>query len=182
MKKLFLIAGFLLSVHCLFAQQKPTELDKSPLDVSYFPANFPILKMKSQVGAAPLARVLYSRPQKKGRNIFGEEVKYNEIWRMGANEASEFELFKDARIGGKKLAKGRYSIFCIPTESKWTIIFNKDNFSWGSYSYQPDKDVARIEVPVKKAEEPIEALTMYFENNNWNIMWDGLKVEVPISF
>ena len=182
MKRALLFSALLLSVNILFAQQKPTELDKSPLDVAYFPSNYPLLKMRGQATTDPLARIIYSRPQKKGRTIFGEEVKYQELWRLGANEATEFELFKEAKIAGKKVPKGRYTVYCIPTENKWTIIFNKDNFSWGSFSYKPEKDVARVDVPIQKNTENVEALTMFFGSNTWNILWDGLKVEVPISF
>ena len=163
-------------------QAKPTDLDKSPMDVSYFPRNYPQLKMRGQVTGEPSARILYSRPQKKGRAIFGEEVKFNEVWRLGANESTELELFKNATIGGKKIAKGRYSVYCMPTETKWTIILNKDNYSWGSFKYQADKDVARIEVPVQKNEDNVEALTMYFENNNWIIQWANYKAAIPVIF
>jgi hypothetical protein len=182
MKRLVFLAAFILAAHCLMAQPKPTELDKSPLDVSYYPANYPILKMSGKTSTDPLARILYSRPQKKGRNIFGEEVKYNEVWRLGANEATELELFKNATIGGKKIPKGRYSVFCVPTESKWTIVLNKDNYTWGSFTYKQEKDLARIDVPVQKNNENVEALTMYFDNNALNIQWDVLKVAIPISF
>jgi hypothetical protein len=185
MKKLVLMITVAFTTMVVSAQQKPTELDKSPLDVSYYPSNYPILKMRGQVNGEPLARLLYSRPQKKGRTIFGGEVKYDEIWRLGANESTEIELFKSANIGGKKISKGRYSLYCIPTENKWTLIFNKDNYSWGSFVYKEEKDVARIEVPVQKNTEITEALTMYFENNgtsNLTILWDDLKVIVPITF
>lgn len=182
MKRLVFLAAFFLAAQCSMAQQKPTELDKSPLDVSYYPANYPLLKMRGQTSTDPLARILYSRPQKKGRDIFGEEVKYNEVWRLGANEATELELFKNATIGGKKIPKGRYTVYCVPTESKWTIVLNKDNYTWGSFTYKQDKDVARIDVPVQKNTENVEALTMYFDNNALNIQWDVLKVAIPISF
>lgn len=168
------------------AQQKPTDLDKSPLDVCYYPSNFPILKMKGQAAEEPYARVVYSRPQKKGREIFGNEVKYNEVWRLGANEATELELFRPAKLGNTKLAKGRYSLFCIPTANKWTIVVNKDVFSWGSFTYKSDKDVARIEVPVQTTDEDVEAFTMYFDNAKsgavLQILWENLKVGLPISF
>lgn len=180
MKKLLFLLAF--AATGVMAQQKPTELDKSPLDVIYYPANYPILKMRGQGGSEPLARILYSRPQKKGRSIFGEEVKYNEVWRLGANEATELEVFKNANFGGKKIAKGRYSLYCIPTESKWTIVVNKDNYSWGSFTYKPEKDVARIDVPVQKNAESVEALTMFFDNNSLIVEWDTLKVAVPVSF
>jgi hypothetical protein len=181
MKNLFFLLAVLFSTQ-LFAQQKPTDLDKSPLDVSYYPANFPILKMRGQANGDPLARIIYSRPQLKGRNIFGEEVKYNEVWRLGANESTELELFKNAVIGGKKIPKGRYTLYCIPTESKWTIVINKENYTWGSFTYKSDKDVARIDVPVQKNNDEVEALTIYFDNSSMAILWDKVKVNVPISF
>lgn len=182
MKKIFFVLGFLLVGQLLIAQSKPTDLDKSPLDIAYFPANFPVMKMKGQTGPEPFSRVLYSRPQKKGRTIFGEEVKYNEVWRLGANEATEIELFKNATIAGKKVPKGRYTLYCIPLENKWTLIFNKDNYSWGSFAYKSDKDVARVDVPVQKNNEAVEALTMYFDNSNLNILWENVKVQVPVNF
>jgi hypothetical protein len=182
----FAIIVLLFACNFSIAQQRPTELDKSPLDVSYYPANYPILKIREQANGEPLARILYSRPQKKGRSIFGEEVKYNEVWRLGANESTEIELFKNAVIGGKKINKGRYAMYCIPTATKWTILLNKENFSWGSFTYKPEKDVARIDVPVQQNNDNTEAFTMYFEGSNGNaniiMMWDDLKVAVPISF
>jgi hypothetical protein len=101
---------------------------------------------------------------------------------LGANEATEIELFKNAIVGGKKVPKGRYTLYCIPDEKKWTIIFNKDNYSWGSFAYKSDKDVARIDVPVQKTANTTEALTMYFDNNTLNIMWDYFQVQVPMVF
>ena len=186
MKKILALFVFVTSSVCLQAQTKPTELDKSPMDMSYFPANYPILKMKGQGGDQPLIRIIYSRPQKKNREIFGGEVKYNEVWRLGANEASEIEFFKNAKLGSKKLTKGRYSIFCIPTENNWVIILNKDLNSWGSFTYKSEKDVVRIEVPVQKNTEVTEAFTMFFEPIKLGaqlvLLWDDVKVNVPITF
>lgn len=185
MKQVVSLMMFLMPFGLCMAQLKPSDLDKSPLDVAYYPVNYPVLKMRGHTSAEPMARVIYSRPQKNGREIFGTEVKYNEVWRLGANEATELELFRNANIGGKKVPKGRYSLYCLPAEDKWTIIINKDNYSWGSFTYQAAKDVARVSVPVKKNGEAIEAFTMYFEGNNnpsLVIMWDDLKVNVPFSF
>lgn len=186
MKRIFAIVSLVcLSFLSVNAQQKPTDLDKSPLDVSYYPANYPILKMRGQATAEPVARVLYSRPQLKGRSIFGDEIKYNELWRLGANEATELELFKNAVIGGKKVSKGKYSLFCIPNENSWTIIINKDIFTWGSFTYSSDKDVVRVDVPVQKNSEKVEALTMFFENGNGAslaILWSDVKVSLPMQF
>jgi hypothetical protein len=167
-----------------FCQMQVTEPDKSPLDVSYSPQGYPILKFQNkQMDAKPNARVIYSRPQVKGRTIFGSEVKYNEVWRLGANESTEIEFMRNAVIGGKKIPKGRYSMFCVPDQNNWTLIFNKDTDSWGGFSYNEALDVLRTKVPVIKSETPVEYLTMYFDNpNNLVIMWADVKVYLPIQF
>ena len=89
-------------------------MDKSPMDMSYYPANYPILKIQDKVTEPVAARVIYSRPQKNGRTVFGELIEFGSIWRLGANEATEMELFKDARIGANKVKKGRYTLYAIP--------------------------------------------------------------------
>jgi hypothetical protein len=91
--------NYLAALLCLFclklsAQQKPSDLDKSPLDVSYSPFNYPILKMNGKTLESPVARVIYSRPQKSGRTIFGGIVNYDQLWRLGANEATEIEFLE----------------------------------------------------------------------------------------
>jgi hypothetical protein len=167
------------------AQQKPTELDKSPLDVSYWPANYPILKMSGKASDLPIARVLYSRPQKNNRIIFGGIIKFNEVWRLGANEATEVEFFKPVQIDGKKVPKGRYTLYCIPSENKWTVIVNKDNYCWGNFVYDVKKDLLRTSFILDKNSEVVEAMTMYFEETktgaNLVILWDDVKGILPIN-
>lgn len=177
-----LVVALLLGFYCT-AQLPPTEPDKSPMDMSYCPQGYPVLKFQTKNMAAPNARVLYSRPQVKGRDIFGGEVKYNEVWRVGANEATEIEFFKNALFGGKKVPKGRYTVFCIPTADTWTLILNKDTDSWGGFSYNANLDLLRVAVPVQKLDTPAEYFTMYFDNaNNLIIMWANAKVSVPVQF
>jgi hypothetical protein len=181
----------LITTLCLFAalaglaQQKPTELDKSPMDMSYWPANYPILKMSGKAKDQPVARIIYGRPLKNGRIIFGGIVNYNEMWRLGANEATEIETFSTLKIGGKTLAKGRYTVYCLPTENKWTIIINKDNFCWGNFTYDIKKDLIRTEIDVEKNTESVEAFTIYFEEakNGATLifLWDDIKTSLPIT-
>ena len=180
----------LVSLLCLFAvvtthaQQKPTDLDKSPMDMSYWPANYPILKMSGKAKDQPVARIIYSRPLKNGRTIFGGIIKYNEMWRLGANEATEIETFQTLKIGGKVLQKGRYTVYCLPTENKWTIIINKDNFCWGNFTYDSKKDLIRTDIDVEKNTDLAEAFTIYFEEakNGANLifLWDDIKTSLPI--
>lgn len=82
---------FLFISNNLIAQSnsKTPELDKSPMDMSYLPKDYPLLKMNGKSKDLPIARVIYSRPQKNNREIFGGIIPYNEIWRLGANESTE---------------------------------------------------------------------------------------------
>jgi hypothetical protein len=160
-------------------------LDKSPMDMSYFPADYPILKTQNKATNPPLIRVVYSRPQKDNRVVFGNLVEYNKVWRMGANEATEIEFFKDAIIAGKKIAKGRYTIYAIPTETKWTVVLNKDTDTWGAFVYDEKKDVLRTDVAVQKLTTPAEAFSMSFTKTdkgaNLFIAWDTVSVNLPIE-
>jgi hypothetical protein len=184
MKKIFAIVFCLITISSL-AQQPPTELDKSPLDMSYSPPNYPILKMDGKITEQPAARIIYSRPQKAGRMIFGGIVAYSQIWRLGANEATEIEFFKNVKINGKLLPKGRYTLYAICTETKWTIIFNTQKDIWG-LAYNEKKDALRTGVPVQNTGTPVEALTIFFEDikggTTLNILWDNIKVVLPIYF
>jgi hypothetical protein len=132
-----------------------------------------------------VARVIYSRPQKNGRLIFGDLVEYGKVWRLGANEATEIEFFRSVKIGDKKVEKGRYTLYAIPAEDTWTIILNKDNDTWGAFKYDEQKDVLRTSVPVQKLNEGVEALAMTFEKSdsgcNLIIAWDNIKASLPIS-
>src|SRR4051812_36369771 len=71
------------------AQTKLPPVDKSPMDMSYYPNSYPVLKIQDKITEPLVARVIYSRPQKNGRTIFGELLEYGQVWRLGANEASE---------------------------------------------------------------------------------------------
>lgn len=160
-------------------------LDKSPMDMAYFPANYPVLKIQDKAAEPLVARVIYSRPQKDNRVVFGELIEYNTVWRLGANEATEVEFFKDVKIGGKKLAKGRYTMYAIPTPSKWTVIFNKDTDIWGAFKYDEKKDVLRVDVPVQKLSDQVEAFTIEFNKSaagaDLIIAWDDVSVTLPIG-
>jgi hypothetical protein len=164
---------------------KMPELDKSPMDVSYYPVNYPILKIQNKVTEPPVARVLYSRPMKQGRKIFGELVEFGKLWRLGANEATELEFFRDVKINGKKIAKGRYTLYAIVNENSWILIINKDTDVWGAFKYDAKKDIERVELPVEKTAETVEALSMMFEKStegmNLVIAWEQAKVVLPIS-
>lgn len=161
----------------------PTGLDKSPMDMSYFPKNYPILKMQHKAVDPLTVRLIYSRPQKNGRVIFGSLVEYGKSWRLGANEATEIEFFKDVIIQDKKIPRGRYVLYCVPYSDKWIIKLNGDLNTWG-LQIDSTKDLFQFEIPVAKTNYPYEVFTMEFQPADpglqLNMMWDSVKAVLPI--
>jgi hypothetical protein len=186
MKKFLLLYAMVLSCTLIQAQNKLPPVDKSPMDMSYYPTGYPVLKIQDKLTEPLVARVIFSRPQKNGRTIFGDLLEYGQMWRLGANEASEIEFFQHVHIGNVKVKKGRYTIYCIPYQDKWTIILNKDTDTWGSFKYDQAKDVLRIDVPVQKQLEVLESFVMAFEKTPTGaslvIAWDNMRVSMPFSY
>ena len=185
MKKYFLFGTLSLMTALNAVSQKFPDMDQSPMDMSYYPVNYPILKIQDKVTEPPVARVIYSRPQKNGRVVFGGLNEYGKVWRMGANEATEIEFFQAVTVGGKPVPKGRYTLCTIPDTAKWTVILNTDTDTWGSFKYNSKKDLIRVDVPVQKSADPIEALGMYFSGTddgfNLNAGWDNFTVSIPMK-
>lgn len=156
------------------------------MDMAYYPHNQPVLRIQDKVTEPLVARVIYSRPQKSGRKIFGGLVEYGKLWRLGANEATEIEFFKHVKIGGKRISKGRYTLYAIVNENSWIIIVNKETDIWGAFKYDAKKDVVRTEVPVQNMGMAVEEMAIVFEKTlkgaNLIIAWDNIKVSLPIIF
>jgi Protein of unknown function (DUF2911) len=136
--------------------------------------------------------IYYSQPSKKEREIFGSAtndtkvkilVPYGQVWRTGANEATEIEISKDVTVAGEALKAGKYSLFTIPDENTWTIIFNSKIALWG-LNYDEKSDVLRVEVPSMLRDEVLEKFTISFVEAEGGadmlLEWDKTKVIVPI--
>lgn len=188
MKKIIVLAALLVSglmASTMSAQtEDPTtdkdgpnfsKLDVSPLDVVLF----------RDANEVPVAKVMYSRPQKRNREVFGNLVPYGEVWRTGANEATELTLYNDMLVGGQLVKAGTYSMYTIPEQNEWTVILNKSTNIWGAYDYHVEKDQVRIKVPVRQSDVEIEALSMAFaespEGALLQIGWDDRYIEVPFK-
>lgn len=186
MNKLFFpfLLFFIVNAEVI-AQPMLSSADKSIMDASYCPPNFPLLKIQDKVTEPLLARIVYSRPQKNGRIIFGDLIPYGKVWRLGANEATEIEFFQNAKFGNVSIKKGRYTIYAIPAEAKWTFIINKETDVWGSFRYDSKKDVARVDVPVLLQNDISELFTILFEKSDkgyeLQFFWDNIKTTVPVS-
>ncbi len=152
-------------------------LDKSPVDISAYPRR----------GADRVIKVVYSRPQKNDRVVFGGElVPYGKVWRTGANEATEITFYKEVKLGGTTVKAGTYSLFTIPEKDSWTIILNSDLNQWGAYAYKESADVLRHTVPAQKTASPVEAFAIIFEKTDQGadmlMAWDDTMVRVPFVF
>jgi hypothetical protein len=159
------------------AQDTPPPLDPSPADIAYF--------RPGGRNSDPVARVIYGRPQKKGRAMLGSTEPYGKVWRLGANEATEIKLYKDVTFGDKLIKAGTYTMYAIPDKTEWTIIFNSKLDTWGAYSYEESKDVARIKVPAGTTKSEVEAFTIWFDEKSADkamyIAWENTQVKVPVK-
>ena len=182
-----LVTGLIMWL-CSFAaiaQNKVPPVDQSTMDMSYFPANYPILKIQDKINEPLIARTVYSRPTANGRTVFGELVEYDKVWRIGANEATEVEFYQNVVIGGKQVPKGRYTLYAIPNLQQWTMILNSELDTWGSFKYDSKKDIVRVNVPVKQLNEPVDPFSIYFEKTPDGFAlvaaWENFMVTLPVK-
>lgn len=137
----------------------------------------------SQTIGTTVITLHYGRPGVKGRDIFGDLVPYNKVWRAGANEATAINFSKDVSIQGHTLKAGWYSLFMVPTANEWTVIFNS-TIKWG-LDYDKSTDVLRVTTSPEEA--PMrEWLMYYFRNLTDNsaelvLTWDETAVPITIS-
>lgn len=132
-------------------------------------------------------KITYSQPHKKGRSIFGNLVPYGQVWRTGANEATEITITRDILLNNTLLKAGTYSLFTIPEKDSWTIIINKDLGLWGSYNYNPRMDELRFTVPTHTIQGAVyEPFTILVDQRNNKaeliLLWDTVRVVIPIQF
>lgn len=134
--------------------------------------------------------VFYNRPSKKGREIFGALVPYNKVWRTGANEATTFETNNNLMVRGIFVPKGKYTLWTVPNDSSWKVIFNTKQYSWGvdeemQPMWDPNYDLLEIEVPIEELDTVVEQFTIAFDNSTdrlkLTMAWDNVKIAVPLD-
>ncbi|MBT8310038.1 MAG: DUF2911 domain-containing protein [Flavobacteriaceae bacterium] len=134
--------------------------------------------------------VRYNRPSKRDREIFGGLVPFNEVWRTGANEATTFKTNRELMIGNEVLSKGEYTLWTIPNDTSWQVIFNAKQYPWGvdtnmKSMREPEFDKAIINVSIQKLSTVVEQFTIAFDNSTDNLYltmaWDMTKIAVPLK-
>jgi hypothetical protein len=135
-------------------------------------------------------KVVYYRPYKKDRLIFGTEeeqalVPYGKYWRLGANDATEITFGKDVNFVNKPIQAGSYRMYAVPNQTSWQISLNSELGKFGYFEPNYALDVAKVEVPVTRPPDETEQLTITFEPDSsgviMNVKWDKTLVQVPIT-
>ena len=149
------------------------------------PRPSPPAKAECKLSGGKDITVDYSSPRAKGRKIFGGLVPYGQVWRAGANEATTFATSSDITVGGKTVPAGKYTIFAIPGEDKWTLVISKKSGEWGTAYPGPDNDLARIDMKVSKTSAPVENFTIAFDQNGnactMRMEWENTQASVDIK-
>ncbi len=128
----------------------------------------------------------YSRPIKRGRDIFGALVPYGQVWRTGANGPTTIKFSDAVKIGGQDLAAGEYAFYTIPGETEWAVIVSKNTKLWGAYGYKPDADALRVSVKPTALATPVETFTIGFDDlkddrATLSLEWDKTRVPVELT-
>jgi len=128
----------------------------------------------------------YSRPNVRGRKIFGGLEPYGTVWRTGANAATIIKFSDDVTINGNKVPAGEYGLFSIPGKDEWTVILNKTAHQWGAYTYKQSEDLLRFKVKTITHSEPTETMTVQFNNVDQTkceleVKWENISFSFPIS-
>lgn len=181
MKKVFLSLAF-IAVFALTATDSQAQIQT--------PAPSPACKMEQTVGLTKVT-IEYSRPAKKGRELFVEVEKWGRMWRTGANASSKIEFSDDVKIEGKDVPAGKYAVYSIPGEEMWTVMLYSDLTLGGNVNgYDESKEVARFEVKTVKMPMEIENFTFFVNNITetsaslgflWGIYAVSLKMEVEVE-
>jgi hypothetical protein len=150
------------------------------------PAPSPTQTIKQEFGMGSI-ELTYSRPNAKGRKIFGDLVPYNKMWRTGANGATKLFFTDKVELSGKKLDTGTYVLYTIPGVDSWEVIINKGVTNWGTDGYKEAEDVVRFKVAPFKVKGPqLETFTMQFanikpESCELHVMWDKTAIAIPFT-
>ena len=177
MKKNLLLSFILIQSLTLCAQEK--------IQIKLPPAS-PAASFIQELGNTTI-KVNYNRPLTRDRKIFGELVPFDQIWRTGASNATQFSVSEDITFGENKLKAGDYSLFSIPSKNEWTIIINTDTKLHGDSGYDEKKDIFRFKVPSEKANVFYETFTIEINDINTKgeaflkLMWENTMIKIPIK-
>jgi len=177
MKKSFQFKAFILLAFVVFVSNMACG--------QQIPVESPFASTSGEVAGSKI-EIFYHSPAVKGRKIWGGLVPYNEVWRLGANDATIFQTSKTIKIAGKTLPAGKYSLYAVPGRSSWKIIFNSETGQWGinmdgSTTEDPAKDVLVATATPVKSSNMNERFKILVNDKGFVVLWENLEVPVLIS-
>ena len=130
--------------------------------------------------------IVYSRPNMKGRVVFGDLAPMGKLWRTGANAATKVTFGEDVKVGGVAVKAGSYVLYAIPNKDEWEVILNKGLNNWGVDGYKAEEDVAKFKVKPMTLPMNVETFTMQIADvmpasANIQIMWEKTAVAIPVT-
>lgn len=130
--------------------------------------------------------IVYSRPNMKGRVVFGDLAPMGKLWRTGANAATKVTFGEDVKVGGVAVKAGSYVLYTIPNKDEWEVILNKGLNNWGVDGYKAEEDVAKFTVKPMTLPMNVETFTMQIADvmpasANIQIMWEKTAVAIPVT-
>jgi hypothetical protein len=181
MKQLLLACCAALAVTFVNVSAEPSLLRPAQI----IPPTNPQASVFQFVGATEV-EVAYSRPGMKGRKVFGALVPFDQVWRTGADNATRIRFSTAVKVEGADVPPGTYELFTIPRAGRWTVMLQNMNQQWGSYAYDSENDVARMDVTPARLQQPVETFTIGFGDLTarsaiMNIDWDRTRVPVRIG-
>lgn len=152
------------------------------------PQPSPFSKVEQKVGLTDFV-LEYSRPNMRGRKIFGDLVPYGQVWRLGANQNTKITFNTDVIVGGTTLKAGTYALYAIPNATAWDVIFYTDATNGGVPAKWDDSKVAaKVNAEIYPLPMSIETFTIDFDDLTSNsttlgILWEkvyvGVKIDLP---
>jgi hypothetical protein len=149
------------------------------------PQPSPSGKVSQKVGLAEVS-VSYSRPSTKGRNVFGDLVMFDKVWRTGANSPTKIKFDDEVSFGGTKVPAGEYTLLSIPSKTEWSVMLNKDSKGNGAFTYQESDNIAVVKVKPQTLNQNVETFVIQFGNitnttMDLEIMWEKTAIKVQIA-
>ncbi len=153
------------------------------------PAASPKSTVQQDIGGTKM-EIVYHRPSLDGRDVnkLVNDKPNGEVWRTGANQNTLISFDKDVTVGGQSLKAGQYSLYSIPGDNEWTIIFNSATDKWGT-QYSKGTDVLRIKAKATKTSHSIETFTIGltdFDKNaknkaNIELAWGNISAKFTVA-
>jgi tetratricopeptide (TPR) repeat protein len=149
------------------------------------PAPSPTQTIKQDFALSSI-EVVYSRPNIKGRTVFGDLAPFGKLWRTGANAATRVTFGEDVKVGGVAVKAGTYVLYSIPNKDEWEVILNKGLNNWGIDGYKADEDVAKFKVKPMALPMSIETFTIQIANvmpasADIQVLWEKTAISIPVT-